>query len=295
MYDFKGVLTALVTPFINGGLDKKSFEKLVTAQLDAGIEGLVVNGTTAESPTLSVNETESLLELTLKLVDGKIPVVLGTGTNSTQSTIENTKRAQELGADAALVVVPYYNKPPQEGILAHFKAVAASCPIPQILYNIPGRTVVSLDVSTAAELSHISNIIGIKDGSGDPNLAAELRSQCQKDFVILSGDDESCMDFISKGGDGVISVISHLIPSEMVRLSGLIRTGKIQEGLTAYRDLLPLNLGLSISTNPIPVKKALQIMNVISTGEVRSPLVELNEEFSTQLKGVLSNHDLIEL
>lgn len=291
-FDFKGIFTALVTPFDGEKVDHSSYEKLVDFQIEKGIEGLVVNGTTGESPTLSKSEVKELFEITKGKVEGRVPIMVGTGSNDTRKTIEMTQEAARWGADMALVVVPYYNKPPQAGMIRHFQAVADNSDIPIMLYNVPGRTVVSMDDETVEQLGHHEKILGIKEASGDPNRANKLRSMCGPDFVLLSGDDASCVEFMLQGGDGVISVISHVIPKELVEIAKCARNREAAavEQYSAYEEL---NRVLCLDSNPIPVKKAMQLMGVVAKADVRSPLVELDEEKTGQLRSVLADLSLV--
>lgn len=206
--DFNGAISALVTPFLNGEVDYTSLEKLVAYQLDNGIKGFVVNGTTAESPTLTSAEVSKIFSMVRAQAGVNFPIILGTGSNSTAKTVEATKKASELGANAALVVVPYYNKPPQRGLVEHFKAVAKESEVPVILYNVPGRTITGMTVDTIAELAEVKNILGIKEATGDIKFDQELMARMPKNFLMLSGDDPTYIDFLKSGGKGIISVMS---------------------------------------------------------------------------------------
>lgn len=281
-FDFKGVISALATPFNQGEVDYESYRKLLQFQFGAGIQGVVVNGTTGESPTLSAEEVEKMVVLAKQEAQGRVPVVVGTGSNNTKITIDFTRRASDWGGDAALVVVPYYNKPPQRGLLQHFLAVADASPIPVILYDVPGRTVVRFTVDTISELSRHPNIIGIKDATGDLERVDEIRKACSKEFVLSSGDDNSCMEFMAKGGDGVISVVSNIMPSQMVQWSNKVRSGA---GLAddEARAFTALNDLVVFDTNPIPVKQALHFMDVFASPEMRLPLVAMEQDASKQL------------
>ena len=279
---FTGIITALVTPFKEGKVDIESLKKIIRFQVESGVEGIVINGTTAESPNLSASEVKEIVKIVRSIVGDLFPLILGTGSNSTAKTIEATQRALELGADAALVVVPYYNKPPQRGLVAHFKAVASAVNIPIILYNVPGRTVVSMTVDTVVELSQVKNIIGIKEASGDMGFAKEILSKAAGDFILLSGDDATCVEQMLLGGQGVISVISHIIPEELRVIADAARGGD-ERARTEYKKFYELNMLMGIEPNPMPVKRALQIMNIITTAEMRLPLVELNKQNTEKL------------
>ena len=215
---FSGVFTALITPFKGGAVDWNSLKRLVHAQLDGGIKGFVINGTTAESPVLEESERDEIFRFIRKEVGTEFPLVMGTGSNSTAKTIRDTKRAQELGAAGVLVVVPYYNKPPQRGLFQHFQKVAECTSLPVMLYNVPSRTITRLELDTVVELSRISNIVGIKEASGDIGLAKNLVEQCEPGFLVTSGDDGSFIDLVGAGGRGIISVASHIMPRTVCRL-----------------------------------------------------------------------------
>lgn len=283
MKKLKGTLTALVTPFREGEIDTDSLERLIDHQLRHGIEGFVVNGTTAESPTLDHDERERLFRVVKKAAGDQIPIVLGTGTNSTAKTVTLTKWALEMGADAALVVVPYYNKPPQRGLVEHFKKVA-EVGLPVLLYNVPGRTITSMSLETVVELSRVPGIIGIKEASGDIEFAKKIRAACPPDFILLSGDDGTYDGFLKAGGDGVISVASHILPAEFAAWTRAARQKDftpVTEGLKRYKSLIDL---LFIEANPIPVKKALQFMTLLDSAELRLPLMEMDPELANRLR-----------
>lgn len=291
---FRGTFTALLTPFKDGKIDFKSIDHLVRHQIENGIDGFVINGTTAESPTLTEVERIEIFKFTREIVGIKFPLILGTGSNDTAKTIADSKKAEELGADAILVVVPYYNKPPQRGLYEHFKAVALSVEIPTILYNVPGRTITSLTLDTIMQLSDVSGIIGIKEASGSIEFASNIMSNCGEEFNLLSGDDGTYVEFLGVGGHGVISVATHIIPKQMVEWRSLVLAGEIEKarnGIAKYSDLINL---LFVEANPIPIKKAAQMMGLIESAEMRLPLVELSIENANKLEsemrktGVLS-------
>lgn len=277
MSDFQNVITALVTPFHRGEIDELSFVRLIHHQLENGVRGFVINGTTAESPTLREEEVKRLFEIAKGEVGKRGTFILGTGSNSTVKTIEDTKRAKTLGADAALVVVPYYNKPPQRGLAAHFKKVAEECDVPILLYNVPGRTVASLDATTVQGLAEVPKIIGIKEASGNLEMLAKLQTIPRQPFYLLSGDDESAVEFCFRGGHGVISVISHLIPKEFTELISKARKGDAAatQSYLAFKELLKWTY---VEANPIPVKWALSQMGILRSPEMRLPLVELAQD-----------------
>ncbi len=291
-FQFKGIITALATPFHRGALDIGSFKKLIEHQLKNGVQGFVVGGTTGESPTLSASELRELVKTAQSEVGKKIPIIVGTGTNSTHKTIENTQAAAELGADAALVVVPYYNKPPQRGLVEHFKAVRAASPIPIILYNVPGRTVAALSPESVAELSQVEGIIGIKEAAGDMKIAKKMMDESKKNFLFLSGDDGTFLDFAELGGHGVISVSSHVIPKVMRDLFEELKHGnaKAKTEYNRYDRLMKL---LFVEANPIPVKMALHHMGLFNSPELRLPLVKLEEKLSKELYNELKELQII--
>lgn len=278
MKKISGLITALITPFKNNKVDYTSLEKLVNKQIASGVEGFVINGTTGESPTLNDSEVEEIFKFIRKITKEEVPLILGTGTNCTVSTIEKTKKAERLGASAALVVVPYYNKPPQRGLFSHFMKIADSSKTPIILYNVPGRTITSLEVDTIVKLSEHPNIIGIKEASGSKEMAAEIRQKSRSNFILLSGDDGTYVDFLEAGGDGVISVASHIIPGPMRQWRSLVMEGKSQQAKEDLKKWLPLINLLFVEANPIPVKKATQILHLIDSAELRLPLVELESD-----------------
>lgn len=289
MKKFSGVSTALITPFLKGDVDYSSLKKLLKFQLDNGIQGFVVNGTTAESPTLSSDERKKIFTFVQSEVAGKVPVIMGTGTNSTEETIARTREASELGASAALVVVPYYNRPPQQGLFAHFKKVADSSDIPVILYNVPSRTVAKLEIETILKLSKEENIIGIKEATGDIHFAGKIKSGVTaKEFTLLSGDDSSFAHFLNAGGDGIISVGSHIFPREFVAIQSRVAGSdkKFETSLTTINNLY-------LEPNPIPVKMALYMMGIIASPEMRLPLVTMSEELVPKLKMSMTESGLL--
>jgi len=289
---FSGVFTALVTPFSDGKVDETSFAKLVEWQLDKGVDGFVVNGTTAESPNLSWEEVKSLYSIVRKISGKEFPILLGTGSNSTQETVESTKKAEDMGASGALVVVPYYNKPPQRGIVDHFSTVANAVQFPILLYNVPARTIVSMDIDTIYTLSEIENIVGIKEATGNIAFGVKIREVCGLNFLISSGDDISCIELMINGGDGVVSVISHLIPNQLKELCTLGCQGN-QEAVNQYKNFNHLNQLLGIEPNPMPVKMGLYLMGIIESPEMRLPMVTLSDANKVQLKNCLEKLEIL--
>lgn len=287
-----GVITALVSPFYKEKLDTESFSKLVKAQLKDGINGFVINGTTGESPTLEKDEVKELFQIAKKNTANEIALIVGTGSNNTAKTIQATKFASELGADAALVVTPYYNKPPQRGLIAHFTAVADASDIPIILYDVPGRTITALEVATVAELSRHKNIIGIKDATGNMQNLKQQRETCAKDFIFLSGDDATCVEYAALGGHGVISVISHLLGKPLVQLMKAA-IEKSASAAAEWQKYAKLTSGIYVEANPIPVKAALKEIGLIRSAELRLPLVELAAQYLPALREELKRHNLV--
>jgi 4-hydroxy-tetrahydrodipicolinate synthase len=283
MKDFSGVFTALITPFKNGEIDWKSLQKLVRFQLDGGINGFVVIGTTAESPNLTAQEKQKLFEFVKTESGGQVPLIVGTGSNSTSETIAATQAAAKWGADAALVVVPYYNRPPQRGLFAHYQKVAECSDLPVILYNVPSRTVAKLELETIKELSRLPKIIGIKEATGDIEFARQISNSCGKSFLLSSGDDGTYLDLVAAGGHGTIAVASHILPKQFTTWCDRVRKGDqtAKQEFSRYAELIA---GLYLEPNPIPVKMALHLMNIIESPELRLPLVTLSEPYKAELK-----------
>ncbi|MCL4179531.1 MAG: 4-hydroxy-tetrahydrodipicolinate synthase [Verrucomicrobia bacterium] len=272
---FVGTHTALVTPFREGRLDEVALESLVLAQVKAGIDGVVPVGTTGESPTLSYEEHIRVVELTVQYARKRVSVLAGTGANSTDEAIFLTKAAEKAGADGSLQVAPYYNKPTQEGLYQHFRAVAMSTRLPIVLYSIPGRCGVEIGIDTVKRLAKdCGNIVGIKEAGGNPDRVSALRTMVPERFVILSGDDSLTLPFMAVGAQGVISVASNLIPKEVARMVSAYQAGRLREAQRLHARWYPLFKQLFIETNPIPVKSALAMAGMIRD-EVRLPLVPL--------------------
>lgn len=279
MKKISGVLTALITPFENDKVDFKSLKNLIDFQIKNKINGFVINGTTGESPTLTEEEIKEIFIFTKENTPENFPLIVGAGSNSTNKTIELARNAEKLGADAILTVVPYYNKPPQRGLLEHFKKVADSVNTPIILYNVPSRTVTGLEIETIKKLSEHPNIIGIKEATGNIEFAQQIRGLCGSEFLLLSGDDGTYDKFLKIGGDGVISVASHILPNQM-------RNAEINN----YKDLIDL---LFCEANPIPVKMALYLMGIIQKSDLRLPLVPLSPAFTDKIKNEMKQKNLI--
>lgn len=289
----KGSFTALVTPFQNGEVDLAGLRRNIEFQLANDTAGLVPCGTTGESPTLSFEEWEMVIRTTVESVQGRIPVIAGTGTNDTKKTIKLTERAKELGCDGCLVVCPYYNKPTQEGLYRHFAEIAQSVDIPIIIYNIPSRTGVNILPKTIEKLvKEFNNIIGIKEASGNLDQVSEILVRCGERISILSGDDALTLPILSVGGQGVISVISNILPKAMADLVKSYLKGDIKGARELHQKLFPLMKVLFIETNPIPIKTAMNLLKMPS-GDLRPPLYPPNEETLNQIKRELENYGLL--
>ncbi|WP_066062257.1 4-hydroxy-tetrahydrodipicolinate synthase [Neobacillus soli] len=285
--NFGQVLTAMVTPFDqNGEVDFNATKNLVNHLITNGTDGLVVAGTTGESPTLTTEEKVALFKFVVEIVNGRVPVIAGTGSNNTRASISLTRLAEETGVDGIMLVVPYYNKPSQEGLFQHFKAIAESTSLPVMLYNIPGRSVINMTVDTIVRLSKIDNIVTIKEASGNLDAMAEIISQTAEDFTLYSGDDGLTLPVLAIGGAGVISVASHIIGNEMQEMVNSFKNGHLKEAAAAHRKLLPTMKVLFAQPNPTPVKAALNMIG-ISVGGVRLPLVPLNNDQELALKRIL--------
>ncbi len=286
---FEGALTAMVTPFTRSGeLDEEGLRKNVEFQIRNGIDGLVPVGTTGECATLTYEEHEKVIETVLNAAKGKVPVIAGTGSNSTQEAIMLTEYAKEVGVEGVLLVVPYYNKPTQAGLYQHFKRIAEEVDIPQILYNVPSRTGLNMSPETVAKLAKLKNVVGIKEASGNFDQISKIFQLTRgEDFALLSGNDSHTLPILALGGVGVISVASNIVPGEVARLVKAYREGKIEEARKIHYELAPLFETLFIETNPAPVKEAMNMMG-LAAGEPRLPLVRVSESTREKLRGVLS-------
>jgi 4-hydroxy-tetrahydrodipicolinate synthase len=284
---FRGTFTALVTPFRNGNVDPAAFEKLIEAQIAAGIDGVVAIGTTGESPTLSHEEREEVIRLAVTFANRRCKVLAGTGSNSTEHAIADTKMAEKLGVDGALLVAPYYNKPSQEGLFRHFKAIAAETKLPIMLYNIPGRCGVDIGADTVVRLAdECGNIVSIKEASGSVERVGELRCRLPEAFTILSGDDALTLPFMAVGAVGVVSVASNLFPAEVCALVRAYQSGDVKSAQAMQRKMLPIFKDLFIEPNPVPAKTALGWRGVMSP-EVRLPLCEMSDANQQRLRKTL--------
>lgn len=286
--NFGQILTAMVTPFDhNEDIDFPATRNLINYLIANGTQGLVVSGTTGESPTLTDEEKVQLFKFTVEVVNGRVPVIAGTGSYSTKASINLTKQATDAGVDGIMLVVPYYNKPSQEGLYQHFQTIAATTSLPIMLYNIPGRSVVNMSLDTVIRLSEIPNIVAIKEAGGNLDTMSEIISNTREDFSLYSGDDGLTIPVLSIGGTGVISVASHIIGNEMEAMIAKFNNGNVREAAMDHRRLLPVMKALFAAPNPTPVKTALNLKGV-PVGGVRLPMVPLNAEELTTLKEVLT-------
>ena len=274
---FRGAYTALITPFKNGRIDDEALTRLVNDQIDGGIHGLVPCGTTGESPTLSHAEHVHVVEVVMRAAAGRVPVLAGAGSNSTREAIDLSRACKELGVAGTLQITPYYNKPPQEGLVRHFTEVADAVGLPIILYNVPGRTGVDLQPQTVATLAKHPLVQGIKEATGDMHRAAQIRELCGPDFDLLSGDDFTLLPFLSVGGDGVISVVTNIDPGVMAQMCEAAKEGDWARARTCHQKQLPLCRALFTESNPIPVKAAMAMLGRCEP-EIRSPLRPLPED-----------------
>jgi 4-hydroxy-tetrahydrodipicolinate synthase len=288
---FRGTFTALVTPFRNGSVDFTALGKLIEAQIAAGISGVVAVGTTGESPTLTHDERQEVVRTSVEIAKGRCAVLAGTGSYSTRDAVDATQRAEKLGADGALIVAPYYNKPSQEGLFRHFRAIAESTSLPITLYNIPGRCSVDVGADTVVRLAETCrNIVSIKEASGSVERVSELRGRLPDEFTILSGDDSLTLPFMVVGAVGVVSVASNLFPAEVCSLVRAFESGEAKTAEKLHRQLFPLFKALFIEPNPVPVKTALGWRGSMS-GEVRLPLCEMSEANQARLRKTLEEFE----
>lgn len=293
MNKFRGAFVAIVTPFIDGKLDEQGLKDLIEFQIAGGTHGIVPCGTTGESATMSHEEHRRVVELTVKTVAGRVPVLAGTGSNSTSESIELTRAAKDAGADGALMITPYYNKPSQEGLYQHFKAVAEAVDIPIILYNVPSRTAVNMLPETVARCAQIANIVGVKEATADLNQISQVIRLCPKDFAVMSGDDFTSMPTVMIGGTGVISVTSNVAPKDMSAMMDAALSGDIAKAKELHYKLLPLMQAMFIDTNPVPAKMALTMMGKIKSGLPRLPLYKMNEATEEKLKKIITAYGLV--
>lgn len=289
---FTGSLVAIVTPFKNGNLDERALGDLIEWQISSGTHGIVPCGTTGESATLTHAEHDRVVAFTVEVVKRRVPVVAGTGSNSTDEAIALTKHAKAAGVDGALLITPYYNKPTQEGLYLHYKAVAEAVDLPLVVYNIPGRTGVNMLPSTIARLAACPTVVAVKEGSGVVQQASEIIQLCGDRLTVLAGDDALTLPMMAVGGKGVITVTANLLPSKMAQLVNAFRAGRVDEAQTLHYQLYPLFTALFYETNPIPVKEALHMMGKIEP-EMRLPLCSMGSENREKLLHVMKAAGLV--
>ena len=291
---FKGSNVALVTPFKNNKLDEETYIKLIHFHIENGTNGLVPAGTTGESPTLSHEEHEKVIELCVQESNGKLPVFAGTGSNSTEEAISLTTHAEKIGANGALIVTPYYNKPTQEGLYQHYKAINDSCGIPIIIYNIPGRSVIDMSVDTMARLYELENIVGVKDATGDLNRVDQTLKKMGKEFIQLTGNDDNALEFNKRGGEGAISVTANIAPklcSDFQKFSKSKNDNEIKEAERLNELLKPVHQAMFVESNPSPVKYAAKLLGLCDD-KVRLPLVEVTVSNKELIKKALQSANL---
>lgn len=291
---FSGSIVAIVTPFRDGIVDETKLRELVEYHIHKGTNGIVPCGTTGESPTLTHEEHDRVIAIVIEAAQGRVPIIAGTGSNSTAEAIQLTQHATKAGANGALIVSPYYNKPTQEGLYRHFKAIAENTDIPIILYNIAGRTAVNIEPVTIARLAHdCRNIVGVKEASGSLDQMQTIKKMCPEDFILLSGDDALLLPVLSIGGVGVISVAANIVPQDILRLIKAFNSGDYKEAQKIHYQLVPLIKALFLETNPIPIKTAMGLMGLCSD-ELRLPLCEMSGPNLTKLKTALSDYGLLQ-
>jgi len=284
---------AIVTPFIDGQIDEQGLIDLIEFHIANGTHGIVPCGTTGESATMSHEEHHRVVELTVKTVNGRVPVLAGSGSNSTAEAIDLTTNARNAGVDGVLMVSPYYNKPSQEGLYQHYKSVAEAVDVPIILYNVPSRTSSNILPQTVARLAQIENIVGIKEASADLNQISQIIKLCPDDFSVLSGDDFTSMPTVLIGGTGLISVTSNVAPRDMADMIDAALAGDLAKANQMHYKLFPLMQAMFYDTNPVPAKKSLEIMGKIKSGTPRLPLCSMDDDALARLKGALSDYGLI--
>jgi 4-hydroxy-tetrahydrodipicolinate synthase len=288
---FSGSLVALVTPLRSGEVDYATIERLVDWHVEQGTDGLVPVGTTGECPTVTVAEHEKIIETVVRRAAKRVPVIAGTGANATAEAIELTKFAKDVGADASLQVCPYYNKPTQEGLYRHFAAIAEAVDLPQVLYNIPGRTGVTMTPETIARLAAVPQIVAVKESTGSMDQTSEILARC--DLVVLSGDDSLTLPLMALGAKGVISVVANVVPRDVKRLTDAVLCGHLEAAQAAHRKLFPLCRAMFIETNPIPVKTAMKWAGLIPSDEKRLPMTDLAAASAAALRKALEAYGLV--
>jgi len=289
---FSGAIVAIVTPFKDGDIDEKAYRDLINFQISRGVSGIVPCGTTGESATLSHKEHKRVIDIAVEEVGKRVPIIAGTGSNSTNEAIRLTRHAKDAGADAALLITPYYNKPTQKGLFEHYSAVASACDFPQILYNVPGRTGVNMSEDTVVRLSAIDNIVGIKEASGDLVKCSYIVRDTRDDFCLLSGEDALNLPILSVGGKGAISVTANVLPDKVSGMINAWTAGDTLKAKNMHYELLELNKAMFMETNPIPVKTALAMMGMIEE-EFKLPLCTMADTNRVQLKTVLEGYGCI--
>ncbi len=293
---FKGIITALITPFKNGKFDSKAFEGLVDWQIKEGVHGLVIGGTTGESPTIEEDELTQMINIAVNTSNSRVPVIIGTGSNSTKKTIRLTQTAQKLGANAAIVVAPYYNRPSQAGLYEHYKAIHDESDLPIIIYNVPSRTSVDISADTLGKLAALSRIIGVKECSVDVNrpvsLGKIIDSLGKDNFVMVTGNDQEALSFNASGGKGCISVTANVAPRALARMQELMLEGNFAEALNVHKKMMVLHDAMFCEVNPVPVKYALSLMGKVAD-EVRLPLVGLSEASKNKVENAMKAVGLI--
>lgn len=291
---FSGAFTALSTPFRDGAVDEQNYRDFIEWQIEQGIDGLVPCGTTGEAATLSHAEQGQVIRMCVEQAKGRVPVIAGAGSNSTKEAIELTKMAKDAGADAALLITPYYNKPTPEGLIAHFRAIADEVSLPFVIYNVPGRTSLNLLPKTLKRIKDaVPDVIGIKEATGNLKQCAEVIEECGQDFDMLSGDDFTVLPLLSVGGRGVISVISNIMPADMTEMCKAYAAGDGQKALDLSLKMAPVNRAMFFETNPMPVKTCLYKMGVFKNLEFRLPMVPVTSETDSRLDKVMREAGLI--
>ncbi len=289
---FRGSMVAIVTPFRNDAIDEQAFTRLIELHIEAGTSAIVPCGTTGESATLSFEEHDRVIELAVQAARGRIPVIAGTGSNNTREAIRLTKHAKEVGADAALLISPYYNKPTQRGLYLHFKAIAEAVDIPLVIYNIASRTAVNIEPETFAQLATVHNIVAVKESSGNLEQMSRILQLTEGKLALLSGDDALTLPVLAIGGTGVISVSANIVPRDVRAMIEAFQSGNRQEAIRWHQRLLPLTKALFLETNPIPIKTAMGMLGTI-TPELRLPLCEMSEANQERLRQALSAYGLL--
>lgn len=290
---FKGSIVAIVTPFKKGNVDEKKLKELVEFQIKNGTNGIVPCGTTGESPTLTNEEHDRVIEICIEATNKRVPVIAGTGSNSTQEAIDRTKHAAKAGAAASLQVSPYYNRPTQEGLYQHFKAIAESVDIPIILYNIAGRTGVNIEPETVARLARdCKNIVGVKEASGSLDQASLTKMLCPKNFQLIAGDDSLTLPIMAVGGIGIISVVANIVPADVAALCSAFEKGDMKKAQEIHYKLLPLTKSMFCETNPVPVKTAMGILGLCDP-EIRLPLCKMSDKNLERLRMAMKDYDLL--